>query len=713
YFILIKMTLRSFLKLNCVPFYCIWYGKRKDTWKKTRYSSSALTGTLCAWLMCKCMFASLIIPKKYENSILLLTISIVVSGYVLTDAMKCVTLMMFISLMGKSGRSYMRALCFAFVISGPIENLSTNTGEVIRAFSCSKILAINLTRTRFDLMTKPFQKTLGHMKEDIKDVQNTFNELRDVTKVLHEEVMLNDLDINANVTSAENATAIEYSRHRVLPINGNSKRSEDQFNAEYVETRYKNKFRQRCLRQLDSGKARCRKAFSKALEKCYDKMPFIIKTLICWPFKVDFICKINILGNPEKICDPSDAVPDNFGETYIELAGTENQLYEDSSSVKVNYTILSPDAMPGVKSAEETAKNVANEFKVRKRIFDSILKILQQFLGFMILKILYVCIKYHKKYKMDLDHDNIYITDYFKHVDRRRKSLGKHSLLPLKKYERRKLIDADHSWHRTQEESQAVTFNLLQFSLEIVSGCFFLFLDYVISSVFLIIRNNSEMSFVQEGEHTIKFQIQGSGLIARLLRNTMGNFNMHETVSTYLTNETCLPNPTTLSKSFYLKLASLYTVVLLLIYQSSSFLRMRRLICGYFYRKRERNRILYLYNCLLKQRRSLRETMIREARYNFANRQIRLKANLFLILRLKWPHYFNWLVKFHIGRRKCVICGELEDSKFVFCRNSACKVSYCNDCFNDIENTCWICNDALSVEIILNFNDFFEQFSFV
>ncbi|XP_046805994.1 protein sneaky isoform X2 [Lucilia cuprina] len=671
------MNLRSVLKEYCRPFYCIWYGKRKNTWKKTRYSSSILMGLLCSWLMCKCMFASIIISKKYENSILLITISVIASGYVLTDTMKCLILMIFVSVLGKSGRSYMRALCFAFVIAGPIENLSTNTGEILRVFSCSKILAINLTRTRFDLMTKPFQKTLVHMKEDIKDVQNAFNELKDVTNVLHEEVMFDD--IAHNMTSDQNFQYRYYNTGSYVSNQYNFKRT---VNPEFIETRYKNKFRLRCRSQLEKGKARCRKAFSNALEKCYEKMPFIIRTLICWPFKVDFICKINILGNPEKICDPSYAVPEHFGETYVELVATENKLDADSSSVKVNYTILSPDEIPGVK------------------------------LGLVLFSIM-TCVKYHKMYKVDLEYDNIYVTDYFKHLDRRIKSLGKQSLLPFKKYESKKLIDPDHSWQRTQEESQAVTFNLLQFSLEILSGCFFLFLDYVIVSVLLIIRNNSEMSFVQEGEHTIQFQIQGSGLIARLLRKTMGNFNMHETVSTYLTNEACLPSPTCLPRSFYLKLSGLYTIVLVLIYQSSRFLRMRRKICGYFYRKHEKKRILYLYNCLLKQRRTLRETLIREAKYNFANRQIRLRANLFLVLRLNWPRYFNWLIKFHIGRRKCVICGELEDSKFVFCRNAACKVSYCNDCFDDIGNTCWICNDILSVEIILNFNDFFEQFSFV
>lgn len=104
-------------------------------------------------------------------------------------------------------------------------------------------------------------------------------------------------------------------------------------------------------------------------------------------------------------------------------------------------------------------------------------------------------------------------------------------------------------------------------------------------------------------------------------------------------------------------------------------------------------------------------------------------------LRLRWPQYFNWLLKFKVGRRKCVICGEFEgfkmtrlnrlncidnpkfifihiDSKFTICKNLKCGVSYCNDCWNDMGNMCLVCNDVVSIEVVLNFNDFFEEFSF-
>lgn len=194
------------------------------------------------------------------------------------------------------------------------------------------------------------------MKEDVGEVQKTFNELRDVTKVLHEEVMFDDLDTNGttDILNDEFVTTTEFSENKNsmksnASYSGILKRSDQILSPKDIENQYKNKFRRRCLKQLDNGKTRCRKAFLNALEKCYKKMPFIIKTLICWPFKVDFICNINILGNPEKICEPTDAVAANFGETYSELIITENHLYEDSSSVNVNYTIMRPEEMPGVK----------------------------------------------------------------------------------------------------------------------------------------------------------------------------------------------------------------------------------------------------------------------------------------------------------------------------------------------------------------------------
>ncbi|XP_013099988.2 protein sneaky [Stomoxys calcitrans] len=703
----VRKNLRLFLKEKCRPFYCILYGRRKDTWKKTRYISSALVGAFCACLICKIFFTSLAVPKKHEHFVLIIVILVVGFGFVFTDGVKCVVFLIFIALLGKSGRGFLRALCFAFVIAGPIENLSSNAGEIVRVFSCSKMLTLNLTRTRFDLMTKPFQNTLAHIKDDIREVQNTFNELRDVTKALHQEIMEEDPPLTDELyermiesNSTTNITFEHEIQKRQIDFLSN-------LSAEDVEQRYKNKFRKRCQLQLESGKARCSKAFSNSLARCKEKMPYMLKTLLCWPLKIDIACKINMLGNPDKICDPSSAIPADFGQTYMDLIKTEEHLYQGSSDVKVHYVIASPETMPEYQSVKETAKSVAKEFSIRKRIFDSILGILEQVLAFMLFKVFIACVSYHRRYVSNIDHDNIYITEYFKHIDQDRKRRGKKSILPLRKYEKHNLIDVANVWQRTTEESRAIVFHLLQFALEIVAGLFFLFLDYVIVTVLVVIRKNSEMSFVQEGEHNINFSIKGSGLIARLLRTTMHNFNMHETVSTFMTNEPCLPRPSELPRRFYLKQLGLYAIVIFLIYQSAIIMRMRRLICSYFLRKREKGRILYLYNSLLKQRRSAKEAMLKQAKLNFANRKIRLEINILLKLRFRWPQHFDWLKRFQAGRRKCVICANLEDDSFVICSSPLCGVSYCDDCWQDMGNECLVCNEIISTNTILNFEDFF------
>lgn len=139
---ILRKDLRLFLKDNCRPFYCIWYGRRKESWTKVRYISSAMMGALCAYLLCKIFLASFLFPRKYEKIVLSLAVASISKslisgwmaqksvlmfkyiyiflgcGFVFSDSIKCVVFLIFVALMGKSGRGYLRALCFAFVMAG-------------------------------------------------------------------------------------------------------------------------------------------------------------------------------------------------------------------------------------------------------------------------------------------------------------------------------------------------------------------------------------------------------------------------------------------------------------------------------------------------------------------------------------------------------------------------------------------------------------------
>lgn len=66
-----------------------------------------------------------------------------------------------------------------------------------------------------------------------------------------------------------------------------------------------------------------------------------------------------------------------------------------------------------------------------------------------------------------------------------------------------------------------------------------------------------------------------------------------------------------------------------------------------------------------------------------------------LMLRLKFPALFGWLLWFACGRRKCLICGEPETTagKQYGCNTVGCVYIHCEQCWKDV-GVCYACSDA-------------------
>lgn len=63
----------------------------------------------------------------------------------------------FPSFCGKAGREVLKTIVLAYVLAGPFTTISNNAKEVVRVFGCKTVLTYNLTKTRYELMVKPFQ----------------------------------------------------------------------------------------------------------------------------------------------------------------------------------------------------------------------------------------------------------------------------------------------------------------------------------------------------------------------------------------------------------------------------------------------------------------------------------------------------------------------------------------------------------------------------
>ncbi|XP_030369543.1 protein sneaky [Scaptodrosophila lebanonensis] len=676
--------------------YCLLYGRDNDDnqIKVVRYVCSFLLGLFLAYLLWELVALNFNLTRFFAN-VPIFGVFIVLNGlaFAVSRNVRSITLLIFVALVGKSGRSYLRAIAFAFVISGPIDNLSTNAGEAARVFACTTVLTYNLTKTRFDLMAKPFTNTLQHMKGDIAEIQMTFKELEDILADLEygvEHANIEDDKFGANDTLA---LFRDYRERRGT----NTTKSEVPTAAD-IQEKFVRNMRNRCKHQLRSGHRVCQELFKQGYRKCTTNFPDFVATAICWPYRVDIICKLNIFGNPDKVCDASQVVPKDFGQTYVDMVQTERELYDNSSDIEITYNMQNSTAQEHLRTAQQSSDEFTEDFNRRKRIFDAIMLIIEKVLCLFLFRVICASIRYFLLYRSNIDFDNFYITDYFKHVDGRRKDLGKRSILPLRSYEKSHFVDVDNLCSRTSEESSTVVYHLLQLSLEIITAGLFVLLDRVVVNLLGIIHRRSLINYHQEGEHEVRFHINGTGIMARLLRTTMKNFNIHERVSTSLSNKECLPVAHVLPSSFYTRLLLLYLAIILLIYQSTTFLRLRRVICSYFYYKREKQRILFLYNRMLRERHSNFEIIRKKAEQNLATQRVQDNFNICLRLRLRYPELFGCLYAFKCAKRKCLICEALEDHIFVVCPN--CGLPYCHECSLELNSTCISCEHTMKSESV-------------
>nr|CAI5826874.1 unnamed protein product [Callosobruchus analis] len=75
----------------------------------------------------------------------------------------------------------LKAVVITFIIAGPIENLGNNGKEVVRVFACTTSLTFNLTKTRFELMFKPFTQAIFGMKTGVEEIKDTVRSIKDVS----------------------------------------------------------------------------------------------------------------------------------------------------------------------------------------------------------------------------------------------------------------------------------------------------------------------------------------------------------------------------------------------------------------------------------------------------------------------------------------------------------------------------------------------------
>ncbi|XP_017335363.1 E3 ubiquitin-protein ligase DCST1 isoform X3 [Ictalurus punctatus] len=384
-------------------------------------------------------------------------------------------------------------------------------------------------------------------------------------------------------------------------------------------------------------------------------------------------------------CKEQIPVEGNFGQTFDKLNSAISKLGEQFTT-NVVYEKIEDQPMFGTTVfQDEFRKELTRTFKEKRNTIEQISRIMQILLSFTFITVFISAFGYARKYTRDICFDNVYITTYFRQIDERRKRRGKRYLLPLKKPEKSTFINP---WSLTihSNELQPVTASLVQVVSLALFVCVLLATDRVLYHIFDIIRRHTFTEQSVKSSHEIHIDIRGESMLAKLLRKTIGAFNTSSNLDLRSSNWQCLPQPHALSQADYLwstlPVLLMGLMCCLQVYTN----RLRRVITTFYFPKREKKRILFLYNLQIQRRITFVNRLSKQLRHQ------RRAPKPVLSMLLSPLERFGW------GVCWCWVCVEsMRQRSAVHCSVVGCNVLYCAQCWRDLGNCC-ICSIPKDME---------------
>ncbi|XP_072943000.1 protein sneaky-like [Epargyreus clarus] len=615
-------------------------------------------------------------------------------GNVISIQLRCTSLLLLPMYCGKPGRGVLKAVVLIYVIAGPVTNMGLNAKEVVRVFACSAELSYNLTKTKYSMVAGPLKIALFGLKSEIAELKDTFRSIQKVTGPIQHEI--------EDFTEQEK---IRIENDHIDAMLGNSYRS-NVIDKKYSsrtsdkkellhQNKYLKKTEYRCEHQMSQGVYNCLKACTLLYNVCCyvrseDPAAF------CQPLRLPYVCNLSYLED-NFTCNSLRQVDPGLGEGYAFLKRIKNEFTRNPNCIKMQNKISYVQDLYDNQDAKETGKLVMHAFKEKNMIMQSVITVVNICLALIFFRIVFAAQNYHDLYLTNIEFDNVYVTSRFKRIDLKRKKRDKNSLLPLKKMERNKYVDVHSMSYIPSERSNLLT-QMLKVMLEVVTATTFVMLDRLFFEALDVVRQHAGQESQQEmGD--LKIEVEGTGSLADMVRKVLDGLRNPRMIKR-VTN-VCLPRPRAMPTIYYFKIYGGYLWILLLLYLNPYTLRLRRLICSYFYPNREKQRILHLYNDILKKRLKMQKTLRRKA-----VRTVRahyLSGENLLSLRIRYPQVLGWLAILPMARMQCMICGDTEPRNgpsylegWYSCTSSKCPFVYCAECWREAGGRCLACDPRLA-----------------
>uniref|UniRef100_F7I0X5 DC-STAMP domain containing 1 n=1 Tax=Callithrix jacchus TaxID=9483 RepID=F7I0X5_CALJA len=601
----------------------------------------------------------------------LLAIGLGAMGWGTSPHIRCASLLLVPKMLGKEGRLFVSGYALVAIYMGPVANLRHNLNDVIASLGCTVELQINNTRAAWRVSTAPLRavfKDLLSSKELLRaEAQNISTTFKDLDAQVNSETGYTPEEAVDSGQTAQGREARQAPASRL-----------------HLSTQkmYELKTKLRCSYVVIQAILSCRRWFDRKHEQCMKHIRVPLLThLLCLPMKFKFFC--GIAKVMEVWCRNRIPVEGNFGQTYDSLNQSIHGL-DGEFSANIDLKEEKQAGVLGLNTSWEHVSTEVRDYVQRQEArLEWALGLLHVLLSCTFLLVLHASFSYMDSYNHDIRFDNVYISTYFCQIDDRRRKLGKRTLLPLHKAEEKTVIFPCKPTIQASEMSNVVRelLEALPILLLLVLLCG---LDWALYSIFDTIRHHSFLQYSFRSSHKLEVKVEGDSMLARLLRKTIGALNTSSETVMESNNMPCLPQPVGLDARAYWRAAlPIVLLVWLSLLQAFGY-RLRRVIAAFYFPKREKKRILFLYNELLKKRAAFtklrRAAILRRARQQKAPRH-----PLVDILHRQCPLLHRWL------RRRCVVCQAPETPESYVCPTLDCEAVYCWSCWDDMRQRCPVC----------------------
>ncbi|NXF90159.1 DCST1 ligase, partial [Eubucco bourcierii] len=199
-------------------------------------------------------------------------------------------------------------------------------------------------------------------------------------------------------------------------------------------------------------------------------------------------------------------------------------------------------------------------------------------------------------------------------------------------------------------------------------------LDHILFTMLSIIQKHSFVQYSFHSSHHLAVHVTGTSLMAQLLRSTIGAFNTSSNTQMETSNLACLPQPQGMTRQQYVSSCLPMAILVLLCLAQVYTYRLRRAIAAFYFPKREKSRVLYFYNKLLRQR----QNFVRRQQKRLARRARQTPALGTSPLEWccqRWPRLRRWV------RRRCRVCEAPETPRDRVCSVPTCQALFCGPCW--------------------------------